>query len=376
MFKTIKTIDDVRSAVADKKEIRFSTDAAGITIGCYLFMDGRTFDTPEALDCRGIAFDSNGDLVSRPLHKFFNMGEKPWLLPERLLDRAARDQVVGIYEKLDGSMISTAWIGGELHWRSKKSFTSDVVRLAKQFLALPENAYIEDFARAVASSGHTAIFELRHPLARIVVEQAEPDLRLLHIRENASGAYVLTDSSHYFWRVIEDSGIPVVHSFELSLQEAIDSLETMTECEGYVVQFSNGDMCKLKSAWYRRLHRSITFLRERNIAELALTEQLDDVKAALVEAGVDLTAVLEVETRVKDALVAISEQLEHAYEADKTLDRKSYAIKHTGHPLFGLLMSRYIGKDLDIPEWYRKHRLRDEFSLRVLANDAQAEAIE
>lgn len=373
MFKTIRTILDVREAVADKKEIRFSEHDNGVTIGCYVFMDSRTFDTTEALECRGIAFDRDGNVISRPLHKFFNVGEKPWLSPESLLER---DDIIGVYEKLDGSMIATAWIDEQLHWRSKKSFTSDVVTLTKQLLTEPEQSAIEDFATIVADHGCTAIFELTHPDARIVVEQDRARLRLLHIRDNETGEYVLTDSANPFWRLIEDMGIPVVERMGIDAKEAIASLETMTNCEGYVIQFANGDMCKLKCPWYRRLHRSITFLRERNIAELALCGELDDVKQSLVEAGVDLTAVLEVETRVKDALVSITEQVDAIYAEGNGLDRKSYAIKNKDHPLFSLAMSRYIGKELEVSDWYRKHRLREEFSLRVLANSAQAEAIE
>lgn len=373
MFKFIRHIDDVLPAVADKKEIRFLEQPNGITVGCYMFMDGHTFDAPEALECRGIAFDRSGEIVSRPLHKFFNIGEKPWLTPEAVM---LRDDVAAVYEKLDGSMISTAWIDDRLHWRSKKSFTSDVVRLAEQFLSQEENEYIATFAHMVACSNHTASFELTHPQARIVVEQEKPAMRLLHIRHNNTGEYVLLNKQHHMWDLIEEMHMPMAWRFEIDAEEALRRVETMEGSEGYVIQFTNGDMCKLKCPWYRRLHRSITFLRERNIAELALTEELDDVKAALTEAGVDLAAVLEVETRLKNILIAISDEVERIYQESKALDRKSYAIKHKEHPLFSLAMSRYIGKELELSEWYRKRRLRDDFSLRVLANSAQVEELE
>jgi RNA ligase len=115
MFKKIHTIQDVQPAVADVKEIRFNRQPNGITIGRYIFTDSNTFNVAEALECRGIAFDDNGQIVSRPLHKFFNAGEKEWLTPDRLLKREAAGEVAAIFEKVDGSMIASAFFDGQLH---------------------------------------------------------------------------------------------------------------------------------------------------------------------------------------------------------------------------------------------------------------------
>ena len=104
MFKQINSINDLQPAVAEIKEIRFHRQPNGITIGCYMFMDSKTFELPEALECRGIAFDDAGQVVSRPLHKFFNAGEKEWLAPDRLLEREAAGEVAAIFEKVDGSI--------------------------------------------------------------------------------------------------------------------------------------------------------------------------------------------------------------------------------------------------------------------------------
>lgn len=372
IFPVIRTIADVQPLVAHKKEIKFQTQPNGVTVGCYVFCDNDTFDTPVALECRGIAFDATGAICSRPLHKFFNVGEKAWLFPDNLLDR---DDLADIHEKIDGSMISTAWVDGRrLLWRSKKSFVSEVVKLTEAYLT--REPRFEAFATEVASSGHTATFEFTHPQARIVCDEPE-GLRLLHVRENVTGEYVLLDVNHPIHNLVEKHAIPRARVFNnLTLAGALDQLETKEDFEGYVFQFLDGTMVKAKCAWYRRLHRSITFLRERNIAELALNEELDDVKGSLIEAGIDLAAVLEVETRLKNILVGITDEVEAIYAADAALDRKSYAIKNREHPYFGMLMSRYIGRDIELKDWYTKHRLREDFGLRQLTNEAQAEAID
>ena len=370
-FPTIRTIADVQPFVAHKKEIKFQIQPNGVTIGCYFFCDSGTFDSPEALECRGIAFDSAGNICSRPLHKFFNVGEKSDLMPEHLL---LRPDLADIHEKIDGSMISTAWVDGKLLWRSKKSFVSDVVKLTEDYLA--REPRFEAFATMVAVSGHTAIFEFTHPVARIVCDEPE-GLRLLHIRENVTGEYVLLDPNHPFHRLIAAHDIPCARTFSnITLAGALDHLETAQDFEGYVFQFRDGTLVKAKCAWYRRLHRSITFLRERNIAELALNEELDDVKGSLAEAGIDLAAVLEVESRLKKILIDITDEVEAVYTASASLDRKSFAIKNREHPYFGMIMSRYIGRDIELKEWYRKRRLSEDFGLKTLANDALAEAIE
>jgi len=368
MFKAITKLEDVQKAVAEKKEIRFSVQPNGVTIGCYQFIDSHTFDAPESLECRGIAFDSQGEIISRPLHKFFNIGEKEWLSLDKLL---ARDDVHAIFEKLDGSMIATALVDGALEWRSKKAFTSDVVGLAKRIVA--DNPRLGEFAKRVATHGATAIFELTHPDAQIVVQQDAPRLRLLHVRDNWSGAYLMLDPLNDIHRLIDEYSVEVVGRYAGTLSDAIESLGAMQNQEGFVVQFNSGDMVKIKCPWYQRLHRCITFLRERDIAMLALNEELDDVKGSLLEVGIDLTEVDKVETMLRNILVAALDEIEAAYSSGKDMDRKSFAIAHASNPLFGLMMSRYLGKDVDLNGWYVRNRLKDDFSLRILANGAVAE---
>ena len=369
MFKNITNISDVAPFVADKKEIVFSKHSNGCIIGCYQFMDSHTFDAPESIECRGIAFDSQGNIISRPLHKFFNVGEKV----HTMIENIKQENVAEIFEKIDGSMIATAWLNNTLLLRSKKSFTSDVVILAQKMLSEKENENIKLFATEVASSNMTAIFELTHPEARIVVESKTPQLRLLHVRDNFSGNYVMLDPAHPIHHLIKKYNISVGKKFDMTLNEAVESLENMTGQEGYVYQFLNGDMAKDKSDWYKRLHRSVTFLRERDIARASLYEELDDIKNCLREVGIDLNLVEEVETRLKNILLDIYNEVETIYQNQKSLDRKSFAIQYKNHPYFALLMGKYSGKEISVNEWYEKNRLKEDFGLRVLADATRAE---
>lgn len=373
MFKHITHISDVQPHVAHKNEIRFYKQPNGITMSLYIHMDSKTFDSPEARECRGAAFDEDGNLVSRPLHKFFNMGEKDYLTPDKLKERT---DVEAVFDKLDGSMVATAWVNGDLAWRSKKSFDSDIVKLTKEFLADPANVGIDDFAYHCAYYGWTAIFELTHPKAQIVVPQDKVQMRLLHVRDNLTGAYLMLNHGHIVWTMIDVLDVPLVKRHQMTMEQVIDSLETMEYAEGYVVQFQDGDMVNMKCPWYTRLHRSITFLRERDIAVLAVNEQLDDMKQHMREVGIPLEKVEEVEARLMGILIGIEQEIAALHEADKHLDKKSFAMKNSKHPLFGLAMNRYNGVEFNLNEWYSKKRLREDFGLKSLLEGAQAEAVE
>lgn len=366
MFKHIETINDIKPFVFEKKEIRFAEQPNGVTIGCYMFMDSHTFDSDEAVECRGIAFDHTGKIVSRPLHKFFNVGEKTHLTLERLKNRG---DLVGVFDKLDGSMIATAWVNHKLAWRSKKSFSSDVVYLAQAIV--DANPNIHQFAQRVASNGLTAVFEITHPAARIVVNYTTGALRLLHVRDNKTGEYVMMDPSHEIHAWISEFGIEQVARYDITFDQAIESLESMTGQEGYIFQYKTGELVKVKCPWYLKMHGAVTFMRERDIARLALHEELDDVKQQLVSGGFDLAEVEAVETRMKNILVTINTEIERVIDDGAGLDRKTFAIKYRDHQYFGVIMSKFSGKDVDIKEWYERNYLREQFSLRVLGSCAE-----
>ena len=80
-----------------------------------------------------------------------------------------------------------------------------------------------------------------------MVAQEKPLMRVLHIRHNITGEYVLLDPAHMAHGLIREYGIPAVQRFDgMRLAELLASLEAMQQQEGYVIQFKNGDMVKLK----------------------------------------------------------------------------------------------------------------------------------
>ncbi|MDH9287432.1 RNA ligase [Staphylococcus epidermidis] len=368
--------------IENNEQIRVLDQPNGRKVVCYIFMDSKTFPTPESRECRGIAFDANGRIVSRPLHKFFNMGEKAELMPEKLLERAARGELAGIYDKIDGSMVSTSYSHDDgFAWRSKKSYVSDTVRAFER--EVPKN--IADFARVVAASDHTATFEFVDPESQVVVRYDRPSITLLHVRDNRTGEYVMMNPFHHVWNMIHERRIPVAPNriHEMTLEQALASLESMEDAEGYVFQFDDGDMVKAKCDWYARAHRAVSYLRERDVAVLALNEELDDVKAILTKVGHDLTAVNEVETRLMERLIQIDRETADLAAVGRLMTaanygvgKKEFAAVHGKHELFRLAVNRMEGKDDRMRKWYGQYKLKNEFGLRSLLSAQAREALE
>lgn len=132
MFPKIRHIDDVLPYIKDIDEFAV-IEKDGYTVIDYLFMGGETFKGETnslsmniRKECRGIAFDTNGNIISRPLEKFFNVGEKEETMPENL-DWSGDNLVM---DKLDGSMLRPLYLEDGFRMGTRKGIT-DVSILAE-----------------------------------------------------------------------------------------------------------------------------------------------------------------------------------------------------------------------------------------------------
>lgn len=359
-FPNIKTIEDVSIYVKHKPEFDACTKDNGITVICAKISDKETYNSDQARECRGICFDNLGNIVSRPLHKFFNLNENPSVLYEAIKDKP----IHAIYEKLDGSFIHTVNVFGRVDFKTKSSFNSDACEIAKKFILDNQNYF--DFCDIIVAMGMTAVFELTSPSNRIVLNYPKTQLTLLHVRDNITGRYVLLDERDSVWGLISAYKIPTVKKFHKTLDQVIEECKSGQNIEGYVIQFEDGDMIKIKTKWYCDRHKIISLLRERDIAELALEEKLDDVKSILRELNIPVDEVEKIEARVKDYLNCYKIEVEKVLSSDKKLSRKEFAQKYLKHDLFSLLMEAYSGKEPDYSYYYKKNKLKLDFDLKVL----------
>ena len=187
------------------------------------------------LSCRGLVFDDNGNQVSYPFKKFFNIEE----------NRHTPTNDFEIYEKVDGSLITVFNYNGELVVSSRGSFTSDQAIAAQKLF----NRFKVD----MLDPNSTYLFELIAPWNRIVVDYGDvEELILLGIKSKDYEC-----SHEELVAVSKYLGCKVTQLFHFEDYTEIQKLN-WANTEGFIVRFSNGDRCKIKFADYVKLHRVLT----------------------------------------------------------------------------------------------------------------------
>lgn len=368
-FPIIHNIDQFRAEIGHKPEIREMDIGNGLKCFCYMISGESTFDSPWALECRGITFNSLGEVASRPLHKFFNVGERESTREENI----DWSSVSVVMDKRDGSMISTVDLGGG-NWllKSKKTFTSDVAQHATEFARAREK--YQQMIEEALQMGITLIFEWTSPADRIVLKYEEPQLTLLHARSNKTGIYY---QRSFVKEWAAHHGIPTVDTFGVEdPRDLLKKAQTTEGVEGWIIQYGKfaQDMAKIKTRWYLDLHHSIVFVRERDIAQLVLNESIDDLKSKFASEGIDLAPVLAIEARVLQTIDQLIDDTEALLvEAKKLADRKEVALTLRSHPLFGLMMRKYTGGEPNYIEYFERNHLRQDYSLDVISSGTDSE---
>jgi len=279
-FPVINTIDDVLPAIEGRPEFIVAERDFGTVINYMVAMpDTFKMEGPDDVmgairrECRGLIFDRQGRIMSRPFHKFFNVNEKEET-QSHVLD-LSRPHIV--MDKLDGSMIRPVVQNGMIRLATKMGVT-DIAIEAEQLLHPDQYDWLED----MMFDGFTPIFEYVAPTNKIVVEYTEAKLILTAIRNTVTGEYVDGESLHLmnsawspFAVVRIDSSI---HDFDAYLTYSRDQQGR----EGDIIRFADGHMVKIKNDWYVQIHKTKDIVRvDRNIIELVLGETIDDTRAML-----------------------------------------------------------------------------------------------
>ena len=223
-------------------------------------------------ECRGLIFDKQGKLISRPYHKFFNAGEKE----ETQLNKINLYEPHVVLEKLDGSMIRPIPTKEGFRLATKAGIT-DVAMNAEVFIA--DKPY---YARLIHKSlliNATPIFEWVSRKNRIVVDYPEDNLILTGIRFNNTGLYV-------DYKVMEQYatawGVPVVKAVDgLAVQDInlfVKQVREWDDGEGVVLRFDTGHMVKVKADDYVLRHKTKDSIsQEKNVIQVILDDAVDDL---------------------------------------------------------------------------------------------------
>lgn len=325
-FPEINHIDDVLPHIANKPEF-IVAERDGYKVINYTVAFEDTFDgDPILRECRGLVFDADGKLISRRLHKFFNLNERE----DTKMEVLPWDQTYYIMDKLDGSMITPLLINGYIRWGTKMGLTDVAIPVEEHIdrfggAQTHNNKYFQ-FAHSLMSCGYTPIFEWCSNKQRIVIDHPEDKLVLLHIRHNINGTYLSRSAVN---DMAMQWNIPVVRTWidTFNPDELVKTIREIDDGEGIVIQFGSGEMVKVKSDWYIRIHRAKDKIAtDRRLLECILNNELDDLLPIL--SNEDRLRIhdfeYKFETMVYRKSAGIVLELEHLHYHNMT--RKDFAL--------------------------------------------------
>lgn len=335
-FPIIKKIDDVLAAIAGAPEF-IVAEKDGYKVVNYMVNKPDTFPPINGnplnavrRECRGVKFDSvTGNIIARPYHKFFNVGERSETLMENINFNYRHTNL----NKLDGSMIHPMMVNGVIRWATKMGIT-DTSMQAEEFIAL--NPIYQELANNCIHNDFTPIFEWCSNKNRIVLDYPRDQLILTAVRHMIDGTYFSYSSIKAMG---ETWKIPIVEKSKYSIIE-IGNAENI---EGIALRFDNGHMVKIKSEWYVLRHKSKdTIMREKNVLEYITTDKVDDVIPFLIEADAAKLRdyQIQVEAAIRDTASLITMEYS-AYVMKAQGSRKAFAEMNKG------LYKNFIFKMLD-----------------------------
>jgi RNA ligase len=336
-FPVIQHLNDVLPAIEGRDEFVVATREWGVVVN-YLVVMADTFppidESPELeqdliaqrnairRECRGLLFYPDGRIMSRRLHKFFNVNERDETA-DRFVDL---NKPHVILEKLDGSMITPVVTSGGLRWGTKMGIT-DVSMQAELFVAKNPD-YIE-FSQFCIDAGHTPIYEWCSRSQRIVVDYPDDRLVLIAIRNTITGKY--TDYAG-LKNLVGPWKIELVKTYPgtaASMEHLIAETRAVEDIEGWIIRFDNGQMVKIKGDWYVRIHKVKDALaHEKNVVEMLINEAADDVKPHMLEQ--DRVRLEQYETDFWIGIAKTVQAYEEYFAAMQSInmDRKTWATQY------------------------------------------------
>lgn len=326
-------------------EVKHQVDGFTVSVFNYRLANWTHFETPiegeniKAYELRGLTFvwNKDGTLYDRYLllDKFFNLDQ----VPDSAYSVVKDYKIKNIYNKEDGSIASFVRLpNGKVMGRSKTSFESEQAIEVQKIYERDPN--IKEFVDFCMDENIIPIFEFVSPQNRIVVPYANTDLILLRLRDNKTGEYLdIDDYSEHL------DGITVAESEETTLDDLLKVKDIIEGKEGWIVQFENGKMVKLKTKWYLNLHGLYTneINRENDIIRMIIEETIDDVISELND-PIKSKEVEEIIEIVNKYIVNVSISIDNLVN-NFNGNKKDFALKYSKNEFFPLAIGVIQGKD-------------------------------
>lgn len=289
-----------------------------------------------AFELRGITFIKyKKEWVRFPaLTKFFNLNQnQSWMLEDVI-----NKKVIRVQDKADGSLITfVKFPDGLILPKTKQSFDNEQCRMA---LDIFENVYeIRSLVRRSFEENFTIIFELVSPFNQIVLPYEKTELRILQVRDNTTGRYFTLEEMNAL-----DPDMKLIFTEDFFVKDnALETLlslkETVEGVEGWVVTLDDGQMLKIKTDWYLKLHGLFSEIRENDIIAAVVNEEIDDIITVVTgEKLIQINNISEIVIKKFNELVIEYKDLRWKYFNLYNEDRKKFAIENKYARMFPLLM--------------------------------------
>jgi RNA ligase len=311
------------------------------------------------INCRGLILDAQANLIARPMSKFFNLDEitkyrnhvHDWY---GLKFSTMFDSPYKIWDKMDGSLGILYKFDGQYGIASRGSFDSEMAHRATKILH-------EKYSHVKFDDEYTYLFEIIYPENRIVINYncMEDIVLLAKIHKETGREANILDETDFIHPKLYDN-------------HDLDSLAMLAEenKEGFVIHFDNGLRVKYKFDEYKRLHKIMTGVTERDIWwRLRNKESLSDLIDKVPDEYYDW--IRAVESKLKGKYGAIKNHVMEIYtkmvKDSRPIIKKDVALKYKDYEYKSILFAIIDGKEYEEtiwrmvrPEANKKYELKDE----------------
>jgi RNA ligase len=327
-------------------ESKYEVEGYPVSVFNYRLAQYKDFDMPipskpelKGFEMRGLTFvfNKDGSLYNRYvlLEKFFNLNQVSNSMYSVVKDYKIRY----VNNKEDGSIATFVKLpNGKILGKSKMGFDNDQANgINKIYKTNPD---VKSFVDWSLNNDIVPIFEYVAPHNRIVLRYSEEELILLRLRDNKTGKHI--DIKEHLDKI----GSIKIAPFEddNTLDDLIEKSKTEVDKEGWIVQFDNDHMLKIKTDWYFQRHGLLTndIYREHIIIGYILDDLIDDVIAQIPEdekeAHLRINKIISI---VKRTLRDKVDEMNLTYKeyVESGLSKKEYALKYKTNPNFPFVMN-------------------------------------
>jgi len=326
------TLKEVRELMS-KHKMFFGQGDENLILFSYRYCDPTIYNDGRwgriAEEVRGIIFDKkSGEIVARPLPKFFNLHEPQC--------RVSHDDTATTTLKLDGSLVIAFMYNGEVRYASKGSLNSWVTKRAAEIATRRHERLVED------SCDMTVCYELLDPENPVVIGYREPQLTLIAIRDNDTGKVLPPQELIEVGRQYDIPVAEVVHR-DMPVRRIAEEVLGYSDVEGVVGYTDDGRLFKQKARWYIFAHSALSNKDDERLARLYLNGELDDVYGILPDT---------VRERVDEVVAEVNSGMDVFVEALESVDRETprrefaeWVLDNVPKPMQGAFFKVHSGAD-------------------------------